>query len=277
MIGLQGKAVAILEARRSSELASLFAQRGAQTILAPALEEVPRGNDAEVAEWLDDLAGEPPAAFVAMTGVGIQALFAAADRLGREERLRAMLAGAVLVARGPKPVAALRSRGVRPGLTVPEPYTTAQILQTVADLGLDGSVVAVQLHGGPSPELRRGLEARGASVRAIELYRWALPNDTEPLGRLLDALETGAVDVTVFTSQAQAQHLFAYAESLGRVGRLRAALNEQSLVASVGPVCTRALQALGVRVGIEPSHPRMGALVAAVAASFEQGTGDAAR
>lgn len=275
MTGLQGKAIAILEARRSAELAGLFAGRGARTILAPALEEVPRENDQEIAAWLDDLARERPAALIVMTGVGVQALFAAAERLGREEQLRAILSATTVVARGPKPVAALRSRAMRAGLTVAEPYTTAQILQAIAGLDLEGRVVAVQLHGGPSPELRRGLGARGAAVREVALYRWELPKDTEPLARLLDELGEGGVDATVFTSQAQAQHLFAFAESLGRAGRLRADLNEKTLVASVGPVCTRALQGLGVRVGLEPAHPKMGALVAEVAAHFGRLTGNA--
>jgi uroporphyrinogen-III synthase len=39
----------------------------------------------------------------------------------------------------------------------------------------------------------------------------------------------------------------------------------------VGPVCTRALQAHGVRVDVEPSPPKMGLLVAALAAALAEG------
>lgn len=50
---------------------------------------------------------------------------------------------------------------------------------------------------------------------------------------------------------------------------LREALNTNTLVAAVGPVCRMALEASGVNVDLEPPHPEMGALVAALAAGCE--------
>jgi uroporphyrinogen-III synthase len=126
----------------------------------------------------------------------------------------------------------------------------------------------VQLHGGPSPTLERGLAERGAEVRTIALYRWALPRDRRPLLALVDRLEAGEVDATLFTSQIQVAHLFAVAAEHGHAERLLAALNTRTLVASVGPVCSRALAERGVRVGLQPQHPKMGALVAELAAWF---------
>lgn len=80
---------------------------------------------------------------------------------------------------------------------------------------------------------------------------------------LLDALDRKGVDAAVFTSASQASNLFAFAQSPGRSDSLATNLN-RTLVASVGPVCTAALPALGVRVAVEASPPKMGPLVAAL-------------
>ena len=46
---------------------------------------------------------------------------------------------------------------------------------------------------------------------------------------------------------------------------LRAALRERTVVASIGPVTSEALEANGVKPDVHPEHPKMGHLVAAAA------------
>jgi uroporphyrinogen-III synthase len=104
-------------------------------------------------------------------------------------------------------------------------------------------------------------------VVEVPTYRWALPEDTAPLVALMDALAAKRVDAAVFTSASQAYNLFGLAETLGRKESLVTTLNA-TLVASVGPVCTAALAGFGVRVGVEPSPPKMGPLVAALDAAM---------
>ncbi|HEY8742866.1 MAG TPA: uroporphyrinogen-III synthase [Chloroflexota bacterium] len=269
MGGLMGKRVATLEARRSSELGHLLTARGATVLAAPAVEEAPLDNDAAIAADFDAFSAQPPAAFILLTGVGTRLLFAAAERTGRGPTLGRVLSETVLVARGPKPVAALRAENVRADRVAAEPYTSAEVLAQLAGLDLAGRTVAVQQHGGSSQDLYRELEARGAAVRSLTLYRWTLPRDTTPLAACIVQLCAGQIDVVAFTSQVQVTHLFQVAEALGYVGPLRQALNDDTLVAAVGPVCRAALEEHGVYVGLEPPHPKMGALVAALAAHFE--------
>src|SRR5437667_243758 len=79
----------------------------------------------------------------------------------------------ITVARGPKPVAALRELGLEPTITIPEPNTWQEILSALsARTTLDGKRVAVQEYGVSNPDLLAGLETRGAVVFAVPVYRW---------------------------------------------------------------------------------------------------------
>jgi len=195
--------------------------------------------------------------------VGAQALFAATDSLGITPALLALLSRCVVVARGPKPTGVLRSRAVRIDRSAQEPYTTAQVLESLADLSLRGELVVVQRYGESNVELERALRAKGAEVVEIPTYRWALPEDTAPLAALITALDRREVDAAVFTSASQAHNLFALAEKLGKRGTLAANLS-RTLVASIGPVCSAALEGHGVRIALEASPPKLGPLVAAL-------------
>src|SRR5262249_49279572 len=105
----------------------------------------------------------------------------------------------------------------------------------------------------------RGLTDRGANVLRVPIYRWALPEDLGPLRAAIAELLAGRIDVALFTSATQVEHLFRVAGDDQRE-QLRASLN-RVVVASIGPICTNALAAHGVPVDLEPAHPKMGQLV----------------
>jgi uroporphyrinogen-III synthase len=260
---LKGETVAILESRLGRQLADLVEKRGGRAMLAPALAEVPDIDPARIARLVADMEARPPRAAIFQTGVGTQALFAAADSLALTPRLLGLLSKSVVLARGPKPTGVLRSRAVRIDRSAAEPYTTAQVLEALADLPLRGERVLVQRYGERNVELERALQEKGAEVIEIPTYRWALPEDTAPLAALIAALDRGEVDVAVFTSASQAHNLFALAERLGKRGPLAANLN-RALVASIGPVCSAALVGHGVKVALEASPPKLGPLVSAL-------------
>jgi len=232
-------------------------------MLAPALAEVPDLDHSRIAGLLGELESHPPKAAIFQTGVGTQALFAATDSLGTTPKLLGLLASCVVVARGPKPTAALRSRKVRIDRSAKEPYTTVEVLESLEDLSFRGECVVVQRYGETNVELEKALRAKGAEVVEIPTYRWALPENTEPIVELIAALERAQVDATVFTSASQAHNLFALAQKLGRHGPLAANLN-RTLVASIGPVCSAALREHGVKIALEANPPKLGPLVAAL-------------
>ncbi len=116
-------------------------------------------------------------------------------------------------------------------------------------------------YGAANQLLREALEKRGASVQEIATYRWALPADTQPLNQLLDALARSSVDAVVFTSAVQIHNLYAVAEKSGRASELADQLN-RLVIASIGPVCSRALREHGVTPSFEANPPKLGPLVA---------------
>lgn len=263
-----GKTIAILENRYGEELAALLTKRGALAMRAPALDEIPDYDTEYIAQLVQRLESDPPRAFIFQTGVGTLALFQAADSLNLTGRLLDILARTKVVARGPKPAGPLRSRGVRIDRNAGVPYTTAEVLQVMQDVPLEGGTVVVQRYGGANPELDQALGARGARVVDVPLYRWSLPKDTAPMVELLDALALGRVDAVAFTNAAQVRNLFELADRLGRRDVLETGLH-RTLVASIGPVCSKALEELGVTVDIEASPPKLGPFVQALARALE--------
>src|SRR6266516_298499 len=216
---LAGLRVVSFEARRADELATMLARHGAEVVRAPALREERLATSPEALELARRLEAGEVDLVVLLTGVGTRALAAA---LGAGPRPGALLARTRIVARGPKPLAALRELGIAGAHPVPGPFTWRQVLEVVDGLGVP----------------RGGLAAVPA------------------------ALARGAADVAVFTNAAQVEHLFRAAadpEALRR-GVARA------VVASVGPVCSEALEAHGIAPDLEASPPKMGPLVALVAA-----------
>lgn len=265
------KTVAILEARTGAHLAELIARQGAVPLLAPALEEMPDVEPAALALLLQDWIARPFQMMIFQTGVGTRALFRVTDSLGSTSALLGLLAQATVVVRGPKPTGELNARGVRIDLRAASPFTSDTVMAAIAATPLAGARVVVQRYGEANRRLCEALTARGASVQEIATYRWALPQDTGPLERLIDALARSAVDAVVFTSAVQVKHLFAVAAQSARAAELPALLRGL-IVASIGPVCSRALEEHGITPTFEADPPKLGPLVAGLKAALDAQT-----
>lgn len=196
-----------------------------------------------------------------LTGVGMRALLQlVTERFPRDDIVRA-LGTTTLVARGPKPVAALRELGLTPGIVVPEPNTWRELLAALdAHAPVAGRRVSVQEYGMPNLDLLNGLEERGAEVTTVPVYAWALPLDTAPLRAGVREVAAGRADAVVFTNANQVTNVLRIAADEGVATELRAAL-ARAVIASIGPTCSEALRAVGLPVDVEPSHPKMGTLL----------------
>jgi uroporphyrinogen-III synthase len=265
---MKSRVVAILETRTGEHLGELIARRGGIPLLAPALEERPDVEPGMMTGLLQAWRLQPFRVVIFQTGVGTRALFQAADELGAGDELLTLLASATVVVRGPKPVGELNARGVRIDIRAVAPFTTETVLAAMSGVELHGAPVLVQRYGAANAPLRSALEARGASVREVATYRWALPADTQPLRNLLDALAERRVDAVVFTSAVQMHHLAAVAATTGRTDDL-SALFDGAVVASIGPVCSRALRAAGIEPTFEADPPKLGPLVAGLEAALD--------
>ena len=250
--GFGGARVLTLESRRAREMAQLISNNGGQPVVAPSTQEVALGANAEVANFMRALLDGRFHSILFLTGVGTRILAVQAEAVCPREEFVAALRRISVVARGPKPVAALRELGVPITLAVPEPNTWREILQALDEnaalVPLKGRRIAVQEYGVSNPELLAGLTERGAEAIALRVYQWALPEDVGPM------------EVVLFTSSVQLQHLLEIAERMKLRDEAIAALR-QTLVGSIGPVTSVELRRYGVPVALEPSHPKMGFLV----------------
>jgi uroporphyrinogen-III synthase len=253
--------VIAFESRRAAEIATLIERQGGEAFVAPAMREVPLGDQNEARVFATELVRGAIDVVVLLTGVGTRALVEAVAPVLPREGLAAALAGVVTVARGPKPVAALRELGMAPTLTIPEPNTWRELLAGLDARGsLAGKRVAVQEYGASNPELLAGLAARGATVIRVPVYRWALPEDLAPLRAAVARLAAVEADVVLFTSATQVEHLAQVARDAGALDAVRRGM-ARAVVGSVGPVCSEALRRAGFGVDVEPTHPKMGPLV----------------
>lgn len=267
--------VVTFESRLSGPMADLIAKQEGVPVEAPALREVPIGDNPEVFAFADRLLAGDFDMVLFLTGVGTRYLAQAIETRIPRATWTAALAKTKVVIRGPKPLAPLRELKVRIDLQAPEPNTWHELLAALdANLPVAGLRVAVQEYGKSNPELIEGLERRGATVTRVPVYRWALPEDTGPLRRAIEAIADGRVGAVLFTSAQQVVHMLDVAAEMGREPALRAALAERTVVGSIGPTTTETLREHGLPVDLEPEHPKMAHLVAAVASGW-RGVGKA--
>ncbi len=245
-------------------MATLISNYGGRPLSAPALREVPLESNPEALAFADGLVRDEFDLVILLTGVGTRALLAVVDTLRDRSSFVAALARTRVAARGPKPVAVLRELGITPWLTAPEPNTWRELLSALdskaVEQPLQGARLAVQEYGVSNQELLDGLRSRGARVTTVPVYRWALPDDVEPLRAAAKAVTGGEVDVALFTTATQVVHLLQVAQSIGLEPQVRKGL-ASVVVASIGPTTSEELREQGIPIDIEASHPKMGFLV----------------
>jgi uroporphyrinogen-III synthase len=250
--------VLALESRRAEEMAALISKQGGEPFVAPSMREIPLAANVEMFRFAERLFAGEFDMMIMLTGVGTRQLDRLVASRYSEGALAAALRRIVVVARGPKPVAALREIGIPVSITVPEPNTWREVLAAIE--GRTERHIAVQEYGRTNPELLEGLRARGAEVMPVRVYEWDLPEDAEPLREAARRLAAGAFDVALFTTSVQIDHLARVAREQGIEEAMLAGLRK-AFVASIGPTTTEALEEFDIHPALEPGHPKMGLLV----------------
>jgi uroporphyrinogen-III synthase len=260
---LTGYTIGITADRRREELGAALERHGATVVYGPAIELVPLEDDTQLREATNECMAAPLDYVVATTGIGFRGWLDAAETWGIAPALFDSLGGATILARGPKARGAVRAAGLREAWS-PASESSHEVLEhMLTDYQLDGSRVAVQLHGEPVPELVGGLRTAGADVIEVPVYRWVAPADGRPLRRLIEQTVRGAIDCLTFTSAPAAANFLRTGEELGMGTDLRDALMATVLSAAVGPVTAGPLVHAGLPV-VQPDRHRLGALVRTV-------------
>jgi uroporphyrinogen-III synthase len=252
-------------------MATLIRKQGGEPVLAPSMREVPLEHEESALDFGRGLlAGEFDAA-VFLTGVGTRLLWKVLSSKFAEADLRQALSRLLLVVRGPKPSLALRELGLTPGLLVPEPNTWRELLEAIRSR--PEHRLAVQEYGASNTELIEGLRLQGRKVTQVQIYGWAMPEDTEPLRGAARELAGGTIDVALFTTSTQVVHLMKVAEDQAIASEVRNGML-RAFVGSIGPTTSETLQSYGLKADFEPSHPKMGLLVNEAAAKFPLARGE---
>ena len=267
MSDFSGLRILALESRRAAELAKLISSYGGEPVIAPAMREVPLDSNTEALSFADALLAGKFDIVIFLTGVGARAVLSIAETKYSRDEFISALKRTKVVPRGPKPIAVLRELGVTPALTVPEPNTWRELLQTLDDAAKSSSefslrsvCIALQEYGVSNSELIAGLTERGAVVTRVPVYQWALPENTSPLECAIQEIAAGSIDVVFFTTGVQLTHLFQIAAKMKLEELMRQGLR-RAVVASIGPTTSEELLRHGIRPDLEPSHPKMGFLV----------------
>lgn len=259
VLPLAGYTIAVTAARRREELESLLERRGARVVSAPAIRIVPLADDTELLAATRNLIDTPPDVVVATTGIGFRGWTEAADGWGLAEDLREALAGARLMARGPKAKGAIRAAGFTEEWS-PASESSTEVLEHLLAQGVRGLRVAIQLHGEPLPDFVDGLDAAGAEVIQVPVYRWVLPEDIAPIRKLVELIANRQVDAVTFTSAPAAASLLQVAKDEGAYERMVQALRTDVLCVCVGSITAAPLERVGATC-VQPERARLGALV----------------
>ena len=260
-MAFNGMTIAAFETRMAKELARLIERHGGQPLVTAALREISLEDNSATQEFGVRLMNGCVDLLILMTGVGTTTIFDLLKTRYPWSSIVAALEGTVVIARGPKPVAALKAAGLQATLTVPEPNTWHDIMRTLDEhRPVKGLRVVLQEYGVSNPDLLNALEQRGAEVFPVPIYKWALPEDLAPIRHALDEIMAGRVQVVLITNAAQVDHVMQVLEQDGKVEPFRAAL-QKIMVASIGPTASERLRHHSWPVDFEPSHPKMGVLV----------------
>lgn len=258
-----GLRVLSFESRMGAEMARLIQRHNGHPLVVSALREIPipLQDNSAVFRFGVKLILNQLDILILMTGVGTKALLEILQTRYPLAEIIDALKKTIIVTRGPKPLAILKTLGVEANITVPEPNTWHDVIATLDYYRpVQGLKIAIQEYGVSKPDMIQDLQKRGADVFSVPVYRWALPEDTAPLHSAITEVVNGRIDAMVITNAAQVDHVMQLAEQDQKTELFRESC-KKIVVASIGPTASEGLKHYDLPVDFEPSHPKMGVLV----------------
>ncbi|MBK5222300.1 MAG: uroporphyrinogen-III synthase [Acidimicrobiia bacterium] len=257
---LSGYVIGVTADRRADEQVQLLTQRGAECLSGAVIRTHPLGPEEDLRRATAEVMRQPPEYVLLTTGIGVRGWLEAAEAMHVADGLLAVLNGARVFARGPKAAGAALTGGVEVTWSSPD-ATSAALVDRLAEEGIVGKRVAVQLDGALGAELSRAITQLGGVPVTVPVYRWSLPDDVGPAARLVRAVAEGRVDAITFTARPAVDNFFEIAAEIDLADRAMAALGTEVAVFCVGPVCGGHARSLGISPVHEPYRHRLGSMV----------------
>ncbi|QAY65150.1 uroporphyrinogen-III C-methyltransferase [Paenibacillus protaetiae] len=255
---LFGMRVLITRARsQASELAALIEELGGEPCEFPVIETrmTEGGHAAEAIGGALQQAEQYH--WLLFTSVnGVEYFFEWLKRLGVDIR---RFHAARIAAVGPKTAQALEAKGLLP-VSLPGQFQAEGLLERLKGEIAPGQKVLLPRGNLARDLLPKELEAGGIAAVPIDVYETVLAENQDEYA--LEALREREIHMITFTSSSTVNNLL---ELLKRSGIDQPAkLLEAVPVASIGPQTTKAAEAAGLEVAIEPDTATIEALVAAI-------------
>ena len=252
---LEGRRIVITRAReQAGDLARALEARGAVVVLAPVIRIEPLPQLGALRAALAGLSAYRWVVFTSQNAV--QIVF---DRLLAWGLGPRAFASTAVAAIGSATGDALAQRGIVPAL-VPDEFVGEALAEAlVARGGLAGSRVLVPSAQDARDVLAAGLEAHGAVVEVVPVYR-TVPAAVELSELAVDLLD-GEIDAVTFTSSSTVRY---FVDLVGR----GAATSGRFVAAVIGPVTAGTARELALGDVIEAEPHTVAGLVDALARRF---------
>ena len=253
---LFGKRVLVTRTRnQASELSRALAAQGADPVELPTIEIVPSYDARTVASVIDDLRTSAYGWVIFTSGNAITEFLRHMRAAGIDMRGFGRAQIAVV---GPGTERALASHGLRAD-AAPSEYVAEGLLDALSSRVMRGQRVLLPRADGARPLIIDALEARGARVDDLTLYRAAVPASADTEG--LQRLRAGEIEIVTFASSSAVRNLV---EMLGGdIAALR-----KPLIAAIGPITAQAVRDAGLEVGALAEEYSIEGLVSALVAHF---------
>ena len=278
-MSLHGITVAITSSRRASELANLVRKFRGIPYIAPTIgikNKTPLNSECN--HFIETISNVKMHFFIFMTGVGVFNLFQTLQKLQKLTTVNERLQDTIIIARSNKPKMELKKFGIKTKL-VPDINTIEGILNLLKSFDLKNKNIGILWHGDSSNSFKRKLKSLGANVFDFSSYSYSssleqknaslleqmgydyvAPNE-EKIKNLIENLMDGMVDCITFTSPPAVNEFFQLAKRNNKFNLLKDKLNNNILVASVGPSTSDMLAKFHIMADIMPNTYRMGAMI----------------
>lgn len=227
-------------AEQAAASARAVRERGAEPLIFPLIELVEPADPGPLNDVATRLGSFDFVVFTSQNGV--EHLFRALHAQGRDARSFGAARVAVI---GPKTAAAIERHGIRADVMAKE-YVGEAVAEALLGSGAIQRVLIVRAKEAREA-LPETLRARGIQVEIAVAYETKKVS-AERAAELEKLFESGNVDAVLFTS---ASTVASMSDLLG--SRTRELLSS-TLVTSIGPITSRALDGLGIRVDVTASE-----------------------
>ncbi len=181
-----------------------------------------------------------------------------------DEKFSTIFLGPSIVSIGPHTTDVLKAHGVKAGLMPQDDYSSYGVVEMLSDKVKRKTVLLVRSDSG-TDVLRDGLAKAGAKVIEFAAYRLQKAGVTDDLVKIMDAIESGNLDVMAFTSPMSASTFIE--EMKNRFGDRADSLLDSIKLAAIGKPTALRLTELGHPPAIVPEKTTFNDMMVAISKS----------